>query len=79
MREYTEYYWKENNLYYGKRKSYRILPHEEHTGMFWLINPEGEKIDFYNLQRAKDNARKLDAQDYNQKCRQRRTAASLIR
>ena len=65
MRAYQEYKWKENDLYYGDQLCYKITPHEKYQGMWWLINPEGEEVDFYNIQRARDNARKLDQWYYN--------------
>lgn len=65
MREYGEYKWKNEELYYGDELCFTIAPHEHYEGMWWLIKPDGEKVDFYNIQRVKDNARKLDAYNHN--------------
>jgi len=72
MREYTEYKWKKDRLYYGNEFCYEILPHEEYPEMWWLVKPNGEKIDFFNIQRVKDNARKLDQSIFNRSAEERR-------
>lgn len=72
MREYSEYSWTDGRLYYGlEYEGWSLIPHETYDGMWYILTPDGVSYDFYNIQRAKDNAVKMNQSEYNQRYRQR--------
>lgn len=54
----TRYFkWKENTLYYDRRKMSAIQPDPDWPGMWRVIEESGSLSDMVNLSRAKDAAR----------------------
>lgn len=66
MREYSEYTFKDNQLYYfDTYTGYHLEKHEQYPDMYYIWYYDKKSKDFFNLALAKDNAKKLDLYRYN--------------
>jgi len=64
MREYRNYKWKKEKLFYfAKPMEISLEKHETYPDMYYINFPEGRSRDFYNITRAKDLAQKVASLD----------------